>query len=87
MSDYPSNFVYHPANQSLSWDGVPDSEQYIIASSDYSSGQPNQIIYEGGIATSCPFDKTPGTYYISGKPKPKTGPWRVWGPLQPVIVS
>jgi hypothetical protein len=86
MSDNPSNFVYHPVTQTLSWDGVPDSEEYLITSSDNSSGQPNQVIYEGGIATSCSFVKTSGTYYLDTKTRPRKGPWGVWGPLEPVVV-
>jgi hypothetical protein len=87
MADYPCNFVYNQITQTLSWDEVPDSEEYLITSSDYSSGIPNQIIYEDGTATSCSYIKSQGIYYVKGKRKPKTGDWGVWGQLEPVVVA
>ena len=84
MAAYPCNFVYHPVQKTLSWDPVPEAEDYEIV---YKlQGAVDWInLYSGGIATEAPFDH-PDAIAVKGKAKTK-GKWGAWSPEELVTVS
>lgn len=84
-TEYPTNFRYQSSDQTLHWDGVEDAEEYEIESTP--DGEENWVIeYQGGVATSCPFNKPSGEYKTRGKAK-KSGEWGPEAPPKKITVS
>ncbi len=70
----PKNFTYDSQNKILSWDGVPDVDEYevvfkLLISPSWS------IAYNGGTNTECSFIHEPGVYNVKGKSKKE----ETWG--------
>ncbi|MFH1051434.1 MAG: hypothetical protein V1779_10965 [bacterium] len=81
----PENIVYLRVGQLLKWDGVLDAEEYEIL---YTPKEPInwQVAYSGGIATECPFLKSPGFYQAKGRTK-KSGEWGDYCISYPIEVT
>jgi chitodextrinase len=85
MADYPHNFTFDPATQKLSWDAVPDADNYDIQYKQVNSHDWIQL-YTGGTSTEVSFPVPIETYAVRGKARQK-GEWGVWSPVETVVVS
>ena len=82
----PVNFQYHPDNKTLSWDEVPDAEEYEVYFKPDSPSADWNIAYNGGNDTHCSFEQPEGLYIVYGRSRDKGG-WGTGGPEETVQVS
>ncbi|MCX7736817.1 MAG: hypothetical protein N2319_08890 [Candidatus Kapabacteria bacterium] len=61
----PENFEYNPVTDTLSWESIPDAEEYQI---EYAVGESENWLFQyQGPLTSCPFGHPSGTYRVRGR--------------------
>jgi hypothetical protein len=86
MPDYPSNYQYDSATETLSWDGSPDAVEFEIYYAVWDTGN-YQTLYTGSN-TSCSFNVGAGEYAIKGKQKKEDpGSWDPIAPKEKVTVT
>lgn len=83
MPDYPSDFLYHPINKSVTWDYVPEATEYNIQMQP-NAASPFVDIYTG-TNKECGFDQPVGSYPIKGRIKRKDE-WLQFGPPETVSI-
>ncbi|MGA2298910.1 MAG: hypothetical protein ABSG15_15295 [FCB group bacterium] len=82
MSAAPENFIYNSASQTLTWELIPDADEYKI---EYTLVDPeNWADLYIGTRTICPFQYPQGQYFVRGSSRSE-GTWSL--PGKPHIIN
>ena len=81
-----TGFSYNKQNSSLSWDSIPEADNYEIKYKLSTAPSYTEAYY--GSNTQCSLDLDPGTYDFTGKGSGSSGGLGVWtDPPEQIVVQ